>query len=211
MSKYEHIIWDFNGTLMDDAWLCVDVMNEMMHRRGMVTLPPQRYADIFDFPVKDYYLRAGWDFSQYPFEMLSDEFMAGYHARKFDCKLRTGAKQVLAQLYEKEIPQSIISAAQQSMVEELVAHFNIAPYFSSIRGLDNHHAAGKTEIGVQWVEELGIAPEKILMIGDTVHDFAVAEAMGVNCVLVSSGHQAKTRLQTTGAPVVEELEEIRFS
>lgn len=210
MSKYEHIIWDFNGTLMDDAWLCIDVMNDMLNRRGMITLSPKRYGDIFDFPVKDYYLRAGWDFSRYPFEMLSDEFMAGYHARKLECKLRSGAEQVLASLFEKGVSQSIISAAQQSMVEELVIYYQIEPYFRGIRGLDNHHAAGKTEIGLKWLEELEIEPEKVLMVGDTVHDYAVAQAMGVDCVLISSGHQAKTRLQTTWIPVVERLDEIKF-
>ncbi|MEJ2757071.1 MAG: HAD family hydrolase [Anaerolineales bacterium] len=211
MSDFEHIIWDFNGTLMDDAWLCIDVMNEMLNRRGLLTLPPDRYADIFDFPVKNYYLRAGWDLSQYPFEMLSDEFMAGYHARKLECKLRPEAQQVLAKVHEKGIPQSIISAAQQSMVEELLDHYNIAPYFENVRGLDNHHAAGKTEVGLQLVEDLGIDPEHILMVGDTVHDFEVAEDMGVNVVLISSGHQARARLVNTRMPVVDKLDEIKFT
>jgi len=210
MSDYEHIIWDFNGTLMDDAWLCIDVMNEMLHRRGLLTMPPERYANIFDFPVKDYYLRAGWDLSQYPFEMLSDEFMAGYHARKLECKLRADAQQVLAKVHEKGIPQSIISAAEQSMVVDLVDHYAIAPYFEHVRGLDNHHAAGKTAIGVQLVEELGVDPERILMVGDTVHDFEVAEAMGVDVVLIFSGHQAHARLVNTRVPVVDQLDEIKF-
>jgi phosphoglycolate phosphatase len=80
MSDYDHIVWDFNGTLMEDAWLCIDVMNEMLSRRGLKTLSPQHYAEIFDFPVEDYYKRAGWDPRMYPFKMLSDEFMAGYHS-----------------------------------------------------------------------------------------------------------------------------------
>lgn len=40
MDKYETVIWDFNGTLFDDAWLCIDVMNEMLNRRGLKTLSP---------------------------------------------------------------------------------------------------------------------------------------------------------------------------
>lgn len=208
MSDYEYILWDFNGTLMDDAWLCVDVMNEMLNRRGLITLPPENYADIFDFPVQDYYQRAGWDFERYPFEMLSDEFMAGYHARKLECKLRDGALEVLAKFREQDIPQAIISAAQQTMVEELVEHFGITEFFESIHGLDNHHAAGKTEIGIAWVEELGIDPGKILLVGDTAHDFEVAQAMETDIVLVYSGHHSLARLKATGAPVFDRLDEI---
>lgn len=210
MSKYRHIIWDFNGTLMDDAPLCLNVMNTMLAKRGLETISAEKYARIFDFPVQDYYVRAGWDPVKYPFEPLSDEFMAGYHAAKQTCALRDGAAWVLAANHQAGLPQSVISAAQQSMVDELVAHYGIGRYFVSVRGLDNHHAAGKTAIGVAWVQELGIDPGTILMVGDTVHDHEVAEAMGVDCVLVYSGHQSRERLAAAGVPVVDRLDQIEF-
>ncbi len=210
MSEYEYVIWDFNGTLLDDVWLCIDVMNDMLNRRGLKTLSPSRYADIFDFPVQEYYQRAGWDLSRYPFEMLSDEFMSGYHARKLSCKLRAEAVEVFSRLYATGINQSILSAAQTSMVEELVAHFQIGKYFTSLHGLDNHHAAGKLEIATAWMEENEADPEKVVFVGDTTHDKVVANAIGVDCVLVYSGHQTRGKLEATGAPVVDSLEEIRF-
>jgi len=210
MTDYQHIIWDFNGTLMDDAWLCLEVMNDMLAQRGLPKLLPERYAEIFDFPVQDYYQRAGWDLEKYSFEQLSDEFMAGYHARKLECSLHAGAVNVLDTLQASSIPQSVISAAEQSMVRDLLAHYQIGQYFISARGLDNHHAAGKTTIGVKWVQELGIDPRQILMIGDTVHDHEVASAMGTDCVLVASGHHSRQRLEATGAKVFGHLEEIRF-
>jgi phosphoglycolate phosphatase len=210
MTKYDHVIWDFNGTLLQDAWLCIDVMNDMLNRRGLKTLSPQGYAEIFDFPVQDFYQRAGWDFSRYPFKMLSDEFMAGYHARKLTCDLRPEAASVFTRLYTGGIQQSIISAAQKSMVEELVAHFQIGQYFNSLHGLDNHHAAGKLDIGLEWLENSGANPEKVILVGDTTHDKALADAMGVDCVLVYSGHQTHAKLLATGAPVVDSLEEINF-
>ena len=210
MSDYEYIVWDFNGTLMEDAWLCIDVMNEMLSRRGLKTLSPQHYAEIFDFPVEDYYKRAGWDSRMYPFKMLSDEFMAGYHARKLECKLRPEATSVLGQLNNREVPQSIISASQTSMVEELLDHYEITPYFDSVHALDNHHAAGKLEAGLAWIEESSLDPEKVLLVGDTTHDYKVAMAMGVDCVLVYSGHQSHEKLMTTGVTVVEHLDQIGF-
>jgi len=207
---YKHIIWDFNGTLMNDAWLCIEVMNQMLAKRGLETLTSDQYAEIFDFPVQDYYQRAGWDLNITPFEQLSNEFMAGYHARKLECRLHEGASQVLGKLQTSGIPQSVISAAEQSMVLELLEHYRINQFFISARGLDNHHAAGKTAIGVQWVKELEIPPNQILMIGDTVHDYQVAQAMGTDCVLVSSGHHSRRRLKATGAKVYDNLAEIEF-
>ena len=68
LTRYSHILWDWNGTLLDDAWLCVDVMNSMLTERKLQPLTLQRYRDIFSFPVKDYYLLLGFDFEKEPFE-----------------------------------------------------------------------------------------------------------------------------------------------
>ncbi len=207
---YTHIIWDFNGTLMMDAWLTRAVMNDMLAERGLEPLSAARYAEVFDFPVREYYRKAGWDLEKYPFEMLSNEFMAGYFRRMLECSLREEAEAVLRQNQARGLGQSIISAAEQGMVERLLTHYGIRELFIAAKGLDNHHAAGKTEIGVQWVKELGLEPGKILMVGDTVHDHEVAQAMGVDCVLVFSGHQSRERLAATGLIVVDRLDEIAF-
>lgn len=59
----ELILWDWNGTLLDDVQLCVDALNRLLARYGY----PQRYdrdqyRAIFGFPVQEYYARAGFDF-----------------------------------------------------------------------------------------------------------------------------------------------------
>lgn len=210
MTDYQHIIWDFNGTLMDDTWLCLEVMNSMLSQRGLSALALEQYSEIFDFPVQEYYQRAGWDLVRYPFEQLSNEFMAGYHARKLECSLHQDAEIVLGKLQSRGTPQSVISAAEQSMVQDLLGYYQIGHFFISARGLDNHHAAGKSAIGVAWVQELGIDPQKILMVGDTVHDYEVATAMQTDCVLVSGGHHSRRRLEATGAKVYDRLEQIPF-
>jgi phosphoglycolate phosphatase len=208
--KYKHIIWDWNGTLFDDAWLCREIMNGMLGRRGLLPLSAERYAHIFDFPVKDYYQRAGWDFEREPFLKLSDEFIEEYERRKLECPLREGAVEVLSRNTRGGTPQSIISAAKQSSVEEMVKWYRVEKLFVNVRGLDNHHAFGKVDIGLKWVTELNIPPGEILMIGDTTHDHEVAMAMGVDCVLIPSGHQDKERLESSGAPVVDSLDELDF-
>jgi hypothetical protein len=52
---YSDIVWDWNGTLLDDAWLCREIMNEQLITRGLPALSMQRYGAIFGFPVKTYY------------------------------------------------------------------------------------------------------------------------------------------------------------
>jgi phosphoglycolate phosphatase len=207
---YQHIIWDWNGTLMDDAWLCSQIMNGMLSRRGLDVITPEHYAEIFDFPVSDYYRRAGWDFSAIPFETLSDEFVAEYSKRIAECPLRAGTGEALTRAARAGLTQSVLSAAKQSLVDRLVAHYGLAEYFESVHGIADHHAAGKVEMAKRWLAESGRDPAGMLLVGDTVHDHEVAQELGVDCVLVFSGHMSVSRLQATGAPVVAGLAEIEF-
>jgi phosphoglycolate phosphatase len=208
--KYQHIIWDWNGTLLDDAWLCREIMNGMLGRRDLPRLSAERYAQIFDFPVKAYYQRAGWDFEKEPFVELSDEFIQEYERRKLECPLREGAVEVLTGNTNMGIPQSIISASKQTSVEEMVKWYRVENLFVAVHGLDNHHAFGKVDIGLQWVSELKLDPSEIVMVGDTTHDQEVAEAMGVDCILIPSGHQDKERLAASGVPVIDSLAELEL-
>ena len=67
--KYKHIIWDWNGTLIDDAWLCVEILNNILEKRGLNAITIDDYREHFTFPVRDYYVKLGFDFSVEPFEV----------------------------------------------------------------------------------------------------------------------------------------------
>ena len=63
MKKYNHIIWDWNGTLLNDRWLCVEAINQALNKRNLPMLTEGKYKDVFSFPVEDYYKKVGFDFS----------------------------------------------------------------------------------------------------------------------------------------------------
>ena len=86
MQRCSHVIWDWNGTLLDDVWLCVDIINAMLGRRGVPALDRERYRRIFDFPVPIYYERAGFDFSRETFAAAADEFCDEAARRVGECR-----------------------------------------------------------------------------------------------------------------------------
>ena len=77
--RYTDVIWDFNGTLLDDAGAGLACVEELLRRRG---LPPlgslARYREVFRFPIRDYYTDIGFDFSREPYEALADEWALLY-------------------------------------------------------------------------------------------------------------------------------------
>ena len=206
--QYKHIIWDWNGTLLDDGWLFVDVMNTILKRRKMNTITLEKYREIFGFPVKNYYIKLGFDLEKEPFEESGMEFIRGYEIRRYEAQLYPQVILLLSELQTIGISHSILSAQHQTLLDDLTQYYNIHDYFIKIIGLDNHYAHSKVENGIRWVNRLKLNPQEILLIGDTDHDFEVAETIGINCLLLSHGHHSPARLQKTGATVVQGLNDV---
>jgi phosphoglycolate phosphatase len=200
-----HVIWDWNGTLLDDAWLCIEVMNGLLGRRGMTLLDAERYQRVFAFPVREYYRRLGFDFAAEPFEQVGTEFIEGYQARQHECRLQSGAREALAELSGRSLTQSVLSASQRSRLVAQAEALEVRASFVRMIGLEDHYAGGKLEQGRGWIAELGLAPRSVLLVGDTDHDAEVAREMGVRCLLVPSGHQSTEKLRASGATVLTSL------
>ena len=201
-----HVIWDWNGTLLDDAWLCVEVMSGLLARRNLPPMPPERYQAVFRFPVRAYYEALGFDFGAESWEAVGTEFIAGYQARQHECRLQGPAAQVLDELKGRGLAMSVLSASEQRRLETQADQLGVRGHFVKLLGLQDHYAGGKLDLGRQWLEELGLAPAEVLLVGDTDHDFDVARSLGVQCALVPSGHQAAERLRALGARVVPSLQ-----
>lgn len=206
--RYAHVIWDWNGTLLDDVDLARRVVDAMLLRRGLPGLDRARYHEIFDFPIASYYERAGFDFERDPFAALADEFHSRYGARWRGCALQGGAEETLSWLGARGVAQSVLSASQQAKLDEQVDHFRLREFFQVVSGIDDHHAGGKYAQGEALVAGLGCDPREVLLVGDTAHDFDVAAAVGVDCVLIADGHQPRARLEACGAPVLGSLAEL---
>ena len=207
--KYRHIIWDWNGTLWDDTWLCVEINNHMLELRSLPAINDSIYRDKLCFPVDQYYCQLGFDYDLDPYSTLAEEFIAEYEHRRFECTLQEGARELIQSLHARNIPQAVLSAYQHETLLQAVDYFGMTPFFSDIIGLDDIYASGKVENGKKYIAELDLAPSDILFIGDTVHDFEVAEAMGVHCILVANGHNSRSRLEVCGVPVFNSLHEVR--
>ncbi|MBN2524106.1 MAG: HAD family hydrolase [Bacteroidales bacterium] len=203
--KEQVIVWDWNGTLLNDAEVCLTTMNNMLQLRNLQTIDIGTYKEIFNFPVKEYYKKIGFDFQKESFEELSVEFMDAYTMNLSAAYIVNGAKEVLGFLKSRKKENVIISAMKQDMLHRSIREKGIEYFFDDIKGIDDIYAASKTSIAIQYVRERGLSSGDILFIGDTIHDYEVASEIGSECILIADGHQSEDRLKATGATVIPAL------
>ena len=59
--KYDYLVLDFNGTIIDDVDLCLNILNHLLEERDYKKVSLEEYKHIFTFPIKKYYINAGFD------------------------------------------------------------------------------------------------------------------------------------------------------
>ncbi len=208
MPQRTTIIWDWNGTLLDDAEICLEAINKMLKRRNLPELSLERYRDVFKFPVIEYYKEIGFDFNQEEWEPVAMEFINLYISALPACGLTPFAVEKLETFKKKGYRQAIISAMQHEALLKSVSELGIHEYFDFIGGIGDHFAKSKIDNARNYFDSARLNPMKITLIGDTIHDSEVAAELKCNCILVATGHQSFQRLSNTGLHVINNLSEI---
>lgn len=203
------VVWDWNGTLLDDAACCLGVMNRMLTRRGLPQIGGiAAYREIFTFPVRDYYVLAGLDLRKESFDDLAEEYMCDYRQSSRACGLMPGAASVLDDLHNMGAVQVLASASRQDDLERQLEEQGLTGKFEAVLGVSDQLGGGKPGLAQAYLAVHKIAPSDTLFIGDSIHDQEVASAVGCRCVLIANGHQSRERLLSTGADVLEDISQL---
>lgn len=201
------VLWDWNGTLLDDLWYAIGVRNRVFPAFGLPTIGSiEDYYRQFTFPVRLYYERAG--VTDANFDQVAHAWMDEYVRGSAEIPLHEDAAHTVHALKAAGIRQVVLSASQ---LEILGSQLEVYPVlhgcFDCVLGLSDIYARSKEAIGCAYLQDCGIPAAQSVMIGDTLHDAEVARAMGSQCILVARGHQSRETLQAAGVPVCGSLTE----
>ena len=205
---YDHIAWDFNGTILDDVHSGVGATNILLSRRGLPTLDSlDYYYSIFCFPIVRYYERLGFDFARESYDDIAIEWVVEYRRLSAKAPLREGVLDLMQALAVKGIPQTVLSASEKGLLEEQLASLGVRGYLEAAYGRGDYSGEDKTALVLSFRDRRN--PGRTLFIGDTDHDAACAREAGFDCALIAGGHQGKDRLLACGVPVYDSIEDLR--
>lgn len=203
------IIWDWNGTLLDDLELSLNSVNILLKERNLPILTVDRYKEIFTFPVIDYYKAAGFDFNKEPFEVPAKQYVRLYSAGVGSLKLFPDVVDTLTYLKERNYRLIVLSAMKDDNLKLMIELAGITHFFDGIYGIKDNYAREKISLGKQLVKDLNLKVSDCLMVGDTLHDAEVAEHCGFNCILYTEGHVSRQRLETKNLRIIDKLETLK--
>ena len=205
LAKKNHIIWDWNGTLLSDLDLALNTVNLLLREEGLSEINKSEYKLKFGFPIIDYYKSLGFDTSPEKFADLCERFNEAFHNGMANCSLWPGARELLWNVQESGKVQSLLSATEQQLLHKSVRLFDLESVFHHVMGIGDKMASSKVARGHELMQIAGVPREQTVLIGDTNHDLEVGESLGIDVILISHGHQCETRLKAVHHTVLNVL------
>ena len=203
------IIWDWNGTIVDDASVFVKIMNFFLKEKKLPLININQYRNLFEFPLINYYSKLGFDFKEEGFESLGGRFIEQYKKHRFSASLFPKIRHTLAWLDDYGCSQFVVSAQEHSLLSSAIKYYSLSDFFVAYYGVDNVLALNKLELAKKLKKKFITSGDRVFVIGDTLHDLEVAKSIGAVSVLVSFGHYSRKRLINHGAFVCSSVEELK--
>lgn len=206
-NKYDCVVWDWNGTIVDDVNASLMSVNDMLIKRNMPIITIEQYHSYLDTPISKFYEHL-FDLNQITFDVIQKEFNSGYAKHIKENPLNDGSLEIMQLLKEKNINQVIVSSSHQDIVEEGAKRLGVTKYISYISGSSDNFVGSKVQRAKNVINKFTDDYSRVVVIGDTLHDCQLANEIGSDCILLSTGHQSKADLVSTGKPVIDSLKQL---
>ncbi|MHA7984833.1 HAD family hydrolase [Rathayibacter sp. CAU 1779] len=186
------VIWDWNGTLLDDVEPAMRTMNTVLAEFGMPVVPDlATYRSLFGFPIRDFYARLGFDVTPGgQFEGAADRYLELFDAAVLEASLRPGAREAVDAVRGLGIRQVLISATVEPMLHRQLEPHGVQGWFDEIHGITDAYAGSKASAIAGWLASSCLDARDVVMVGDTDHDESTASELGARFVAFEHGHQA---------------------
>lgn len=206
-----HIVWDWNGTLFDDAPLVVEAVNACLASAGVPTIDADTYRREYVRPLNVFYekfLRRAVDDGE--LLELDHIFQAAYWNGFEHATLTVDARDAIDAAAEAGATQSIASMLWHDMLVPTVTGFGLHERMLALDGNRGTVGETKDEHMRRHVARLldlypGISESRMTVIGDITDDAGAARAVGLECILYDGGSQERAMLEATGFPVASTL------
>lgn len=200
----DHLVWDWNGTLLDDLTLVVASTNAAFAAIGGPEVDAESHRRRFRRPIAEYYGEVlGRLVDQAEFERLDDVFHEAYRVGLTSCTLAADAA---AAIKAWDGSQSLLSMWFHDELVPAVETYGLTGLFARVDGLQAAVGGGlKSGHLARHLDELGIAGERVVLIGDSLDDARAADSVGGRAVLYTGGFTDPGRLLASGYPVADTL------
>jgi phosphoglycolate phosphatase len=209
------VVFDWNGTLLSDTVASWKAANICLGFYGVAPISLQKYRETFHFPVIHFYRLNGCDVD----EVLAKKneanviFQNAYEDLVKNARLRTGARDVLTWLKQREMPAIILSNYLTHRIEAQLNRLKIRDFFRDVSAHDDdgtkilEHTT-KVDRLKDYMSKNGF--QDAVIIGDSMEEPDIARVLNLTSVAITDGYITQKRLkEAKPTHIINNLRDLR--
>lgn len=210
LGKYQVIIWDWNGTLLNDIWLVMETVNDLLQKSGKQHLSVAEFKANFEYPITKFLSNLGFPNDPETLNMLYHKFIEKYEMNVSDSSLMPHGMEVVKNFYSAGVKQILMSMRRKKQVLREAKGFGVFPFMHQVIANKSDLEYDKFEMLNRFLKYNPLETENVLCVGDTIYDWQVANHFGIDCVLLSGGYQDLTQYADKKIHIIQSLKELQL-
>jgi phosphoglycolate phosphatase len=193
--RFELIVFDWDGTLMDSAGAIVACIQAAAVDLGLAPPSEERARHVIGLGLHEALRHALPELEEARHLELADRYRHHYLSQDHELTLFTGADALVRDLAADGFTLAVATGKSRKGLDRAMATSGLGDFFHASRCADECHSKPHPQMLEELMEEFGVSPGLTLMIGDTIHDLAMARNAGVHGLAVSYGAHPRETLE----------------
>jgi len=199
VDRYDLIVFDWDGTLMDSTQLIARSLRQACRDVGCCVPSEEEALFVIGLNMADTFDRVVPDLAEEGRRRLVERYRHHFLAGEHEAPLFGGVREMLADLHAQGRRLAVATGKARRGLDRALAATGLAPWFEATRCADEGFAKPHPGMLLKLLDMTGVDPARALMVGDTTHDLELAANAGVDAVAVTYGAHGESLLETRPA------------
>lgn len=194
LERFDLVVFDWDGTLSDSTAAIVRAIQDAAADLDLPVPDDATASHVIGLGLNEALARAVPSLTPERIPEYSARYRVHYLAREAELVLFPGARELIAELQAAGTLLAIATGKSQKGLQRALASADLAGAFVATRCADQTHPKPHPAMLLEITDELMVAPERTLMVGDTTHDLQMAEAASTAAIGLTQGAHPRAAL-----------------
>lgn len=199
MRRYELVIFDWDGTIMDSTGLIASCIQAACREMGLAVPDEAAAKWVIGLGIAQSMERVAPGLDASRTREFADRYRGHFLARDHEAPLFAGIPGLLEDLRGRGLRLAVATGKSRRGLGRALASSGLAPFFEATRCADEGFPKPHPDMVLRILDETGVEASRAVLVGDTTHDLELAANAGVDAVAVTYGAHGEALLRERAA------------
>ncbi len=210
MKRYDAVVFDWDGTVMDSTHTIVTAIQSACTDVGLPVPDASQASWVIGLSLESALYHCVPELTAEQLPLFLDRYRFHFLQRDPEIKLFDGIVGLLEVLRTRQVVLGVATGKSRVGLDRVLGTTQLQNHFDTTRCADESFGKPHPGMLLEIMDELSLRPEQVLMVGDTSHDIQMATSAGMDSMAVTYGaHDKRTLLEAEPTVMVSSVHEMQ--